>query len=131
MDNNLKITKKRKMVIDVLKNSNEPLTSEEVYNKIGVENIDLSTVYRTLIFLYNASIVEKCLIDDGKAYYRLKDDKIHEHYLICSKCKKKVLLELCPINELESNIIKNTGFKITSHLLKFEGICQNCQNSLH
>lgn len=120
-------TKKRKIIVDMLKNNNKPLTAEEIYIGLKDEKINLSTVYRNLATLYESGIIEKNLSSDKKFYYSIKNNT-HYHYLICNICKKMVKLENCPVSEICKKISLDTGFDITSHLLEIKGVCLECKN---
>ena len=64
---------KKDYIFDILKNSPNSLTAEEIYNDVS-QNIDinLSTVYRTLNNLVDKDLVTKVVRQDKIAYYRLK-----------------------------------------------------------
>lgn len=123
---NLKYTKKREEILSVLKTRNSPITAEEIYDVVKSNNINLSTVYRTLLALEKAGIVDKVLRSDKKCYYNIKK-KSHGHYLVCKNCNKAISLDICPINDLCKKITNETGYEITGHMLELEGICPDCK----
>lgn len=44
----MRMTKQRKMILDILKKSHMPQSADMIYDKLPDLNINLSTVYRTL-----------------------------------------------------------------------------------
>ena len=122
-----KNTKKRQKILDIIKNSSNLVTAEEIFLKLKDEKINLSTIYRALIALEECGLIEKNLGSDKRYYYCIKNNT-HTHYLICSNCKKMIKLDICPLNEICDKISYDTGFNITTHLLEIRGICRQCKN---
>lgn len=124
---NLRVTKQRKQILQILEIENNPISAEEIYNKLkNLSNMDLSTIYRNLNILEDKNILLKTTNIDGISYYQLNNDQ-HKHFVTCNICHKRFLIENCPIHELEDSIEKETGFKITGHNFEFTGICPACQ----
>lgn len=124
---NLRVTKQRKQILQILEIENNPISAEEIYNKLkDLSNMDLSTIYRNLNILEDKNILLKTTNIDGISYYQLNNDQ-HKHFVTCNICHKKFLIENCPIHELEDSIEKETGFMITGHNFEFTGICPACQ----
>lgn len=130
-DKNLRITKQRKLILDFIEKKDKPVSSQDIYDEINGEiNIDLSTVYRNLNTLEEKDILLKTADIDGISYYQIKKDD-HKHFISCSSCGRKFIIENCPVHELEDQIIKETGFKIEGHNFEFYGICPDCQEKAH
>lgn len=124
----LRASKNMDEVFSILKNNNSPVTVEYIYDKIKKKShtISLSTVYRIIDKLVNKNIIKKTMIlDDNKAMYELIKDK-HQHYMVCTKCKKMIPIDVCPIEEFEKNIAGQTGFNITGHNFELYGECKDC-----
>ena len=68
----IKITKGRIEILNILKNSENSLSEEKIYQifKENNENINLSTVYRTLELFVEKEITEKITLNDGVFSYR-------------------------------------------------------------
>lgn len=124
---NLRVTKQRKQILQILEIENNPISAEEIFNKLkDLSNMDLSTIYRNLNILEDKNILLKTTNIDGISYYQLNNDQ-HKHFITCNICHKKFLIENCPIHELEDSIEKEIGFMITGHNFEFTGICPACQ----
>ncbi len=123
-----KNTKSRKAVIDVLQNAKMPISVEEIYLAIKNEGIstNLSTVYRILDLMESMKLVNKIVVDDGKARYELTGDG-HRHHLICTNCRKMIPIDTCPLKSLEKDVGEKTNFDITGHRLEIYGVCPECK----
>lgn len=124
---NLKATKGREKVMDIIKNAELPINAEEIYKLCLKEdnNINLSTIYRTLNTLVKNQILIKQVRQDGVAYYQ-ENKHDHKHLLICTNCNKKITLDICPLEKLLNNIAIDTHFKITAHNIELYGLCPKC-----
>lgn len=127
LENGLKVTKARKLIISILEKSDQPISAEDLYEIFKKkENSNLSTIYRNLKLLKNKSVVEVVCEIDGISYYRLKGKK-HKHSIICESCGKIIPIDNCPIEKIEIDLEDKTGFVIDSHSLEFRGMCPDCQ----
>lgn len=126
-EKNIRSTKIRKLVLNVLINSDVPLCVEEIYTLLKKEhkNVDLSTIYRTINLLEQKNIILKNTDINAIAFYQMNKDH-HKHVLRCMKCNKKIVIDDCPLDVLEEDLSKSTGFKILNHNLEFAGICPDC-----
>lgn len=125
-DFGLKNTKSREHILQILENSKEPLTAEDIYKQVIDDGLNLSTVYRTLTSFVEQSIVYKEIDKDGKAVYIIiKGD--HKHVLICVKCGKHIYLDDCPYKEINEQILNKTGFLVENHNIEIYGLCNKCQ----
>jgi len=94
-------------------------------NKNGIK-VNKTTIYRNLNALLAENKITELDFGEGKKRYEL--NKNHHHHLICNICKKIECFEIKQdLHEQETEISKNTDFKITSHMLEFFGICKDCQ----
>ena len=117
----MKNTKQRKVVLDIINNSDNHLDAYEVYNlarKI-IPNISLGTVYRNLSNLENDGKIQVIMVDGIKHY-----DKIIPHYhFICKKCKS--IIDVFDLDILKINIYN--GNVVDDYEVVLKGICCKCQ----
>ncbi len=130
--NHLRKSKNRDKVIEILKNSNLPMSIEDIYLNLKQTNnsLALSTVYRIIDKLTSLNITQEAVKDGDRSLYELTGSN-HNHYLMCTSCKKVVPLDICPIHEIEDSIIKKTGFKISGHNFQIFGECPECSKKLN
>lgn len=130
--NGLKITKSRKAILDILRESEQPFSAEQIYLKLKGKQIaiNLSTVYRTLGTLEEKGLVTKLnIMGDDKMFFEYNKTG-HRHYLVCVDCKKIVTIHKCPLITFEKTLEMETNFKIEGHELLLYGHCLECQNNL-
>lgn len=122
----LKDTKRRRAVLDVLESAKLPMAAEDIYSEvIKTVHMSVSTTYRILGALSERGILLKNLSQDGKTYYQI-NNRQHKHYLTCTLCNKTIPIDDCPLDALEEELNKDTGYIITGHHLEFMGICPKC-----
>lgn len=127
-EKNLKVTKNRKILLEVLEKQENPISAEELFDKLKIVNeMDLSTIYRNLNILEEKAVLLKTTNLDSINYYQINNSD-HKHFITCNNCHKKFVIEDCPVHELEEKIERETGFIINGHNFEFTGICPDCQN---
>ena len=127
----LRKTKARNLIISILSQDKDKAFSvEELHEACGADlQIDLSTVYRTMHTLAESGFVTKSIHSDGKAYCQRASQQgtEHHHRIICSKCKASADIAVCPLHDLEDQILSETGFTMTSHSIELTGLCPTCK----
>lgn len=125
----LKCTKHRCMIMQIIADSSQPLTAEQIFLELRDKDvsINLSTVYRTLeSFVSKGLIIKTNVASDTKSLFEL-NRMVHKHYLICVGCKKMLPVDGCPLEEYEKLIHDKVGFDITGHRLEIYGYCRDCK----
>lgn len=130
-----RMTKARRMIMDVLESASGHLTAEDIYMKVHSDypSIGLTTVYRNLDLLVSNNVISRIEFGDRKARYELiKGDKgdLH-HHLVCKKCGRIMEYEITETEKefykaLESRLKKKYSFKIDEHIVKIMGYCEQC-----
>jgi len=126
-EKNIKITKGRIAILNILKNSESSLSAEKIHQiyRCNDTNINLSTVYRTLELFEEKELVEKITLNDAVFSYKLKG-KTHRHHLECDICHKEVEIP-CPMLQVQEMVQNSTGFTLTDHDLVMKGVCKECK----
>ena len=127
-----KLTPQRRAIVDtIVVNEGKHLTAEEIYDEVKKDcpEIGLATVYRTILLLEEIGVVSRLHLNDGCSRYELvHSDEVHRHHhLICNVCNKVIEVKDDLLEEIEDKIEKEYKFKIVDHVLKFYGICNECQ----
>lgn len=122
----MRMTKNRKMVLEIIKQSNKPLSAELIINRLSPKIMDPSTVYRSLDLLFNNNYLLKSTLNQTTYYH--PNEKNHKHYMQCLSCEKLFEVD-CYLHQLKEEIENITNFSIVSHNLTFFGYCENCKKN--
>ncbi len=125
-DFGLKSTKSREKILRIIESSDEPLTAEQIYKLLNDNDINLSTVYRTLTSFSEESIIHKEIDNNGIALYMIIKQE-HRHVLVCIKCGKHIYLKNCPYELANQKILEENNFLVENHNIEIYGLCENCQ----
>lgn len=128
-----KMTVQRQAVLEVVAESKgEHLSPDEIYRLVKKKHPDigLATVYRTLLLLEKIQLIYKLNFDDGCSRYEIrKNSEDHRHHhLVCTKCGEVEEVKEDLLESLEAQILKNNGFIVKDHNVKFFGYCRNCRS---
>lgn len=125
----IKNTKQRSIVLDILKDSKEAKTAEEIYQKAldFDKTISLSTIYRTLtLFVDKKILIKMAAIEENLSKYQINRSD-HAHYLRCLNCNKKIEVSYCPLSVYEESLKESYDFDIIGHKLEIFGYCKDCK----
>ncbi len=126
----LPVTQQREVVADVLFNSPEHLSVEEIEESLKQrgERIGKATIYRTMEILVRSGLVEEHDFGEGfKRYeHRFGQQPIHEH-LICTHCSKVIEFQSPEVIRVQDETARMHGFLPTRHRLEIYGLCSTCQ----
>ncbi len=105
-----------------------PLTLADIADARELRNrCDKATIFRLLVRLEKHGILRRLGLHDRSAYYTINLPGEHSDYLICTECGTIEKLDIaCPVERLESQISKESGFKKLYHELEFFGVCPKC-----
>lgn len=123
----LGLTKQRKVVLTVIRESDEHLTANQVFDDARrmLPGISFATVYNSLHYLKNEGLIgEVSFGNDATRYDRTLTR--HDHAL-CTKCGKLVDLELNIPKELVKEAAKRSRFAAESIELTLRGFCPDCK----
>ena len=109
---NIKLTTARKSILELLINSNKPLSYEDMKENISM---DKATFYRNITIFEEENLISSFESNDKKRYFEIKKNQ-HSHF-ICSSCSKVE----CIHEKLDFNLPE---YKIENIIIK--GICKDC-----
>lgn len=122
----LGFTKQRQAVLQVIRESDEHLTANEVFDDARrlLPGISFATVYNSLRYLKNEGLIGEVRFGTDTTRYDRKLTR-HDHAL-CNKCGKLVDLELSiPVGLLEE-AVELSKFKTESIEVTLRGLCPEC-----
>ena len=124
-DKGIRITKIRKEIIKIFSNHSVPFSASKVVNALSEKGIQVNrtTVYRELQFLTDKNYLTRVYLKPEEISYESSDLK-HHHHLVCLKCGSIDNITNCLANELEEDVLKKKGFRVSRHTLEFYGTCK-------
>ncbi len=127
--NNLKITKQRRAVLEAFLANEEHLSAEELYKIVSAKEpkIGLATVYRTLALLTESGLALELDFGDGQKRYEHNYHHAHHDHMICTQCGKIIEFQNSMIEKLQEDVAREHGFEMTTHKLDMFGICKDCR----
>lgn len=121
----LKRTKGRTAVLNVLLAAGKPLPIEDIQKKVG-ERVHLVTLYRMLKQFVEKGIVYQTDLRRGKTLYELQHT--HHHHIVCMICGLEEEITPCDTFSIQKEAERRSRqfAKINNHTLEFFGICKGC-----
>ena len=124
-------TENRRQLVRLLATAGTPLTIPEILQRR--RDLAQSSVYRNLVVLEEAGLVQKIVTSDEWARYELAEDLTeHHHHLICSECG--IVRDFTVPSGLErsvddalAKVARQTGFTLRHHRLDLVGVCATCR----
>lgn len=120
------LTRQREVVLQVIRESREHLTANEVFSgsKARLPSISFATVYNSLRFLKEAGHIAEIPFGNGASRYDRMTSR-HDH-AICTKCGALVDIEMEHPIELVELAAAYSRFKPESLEFTLRGICPEC-----
>ena len=123
----LRRTKPRETLLSHLIREHGPYSIDEIFQGLKKKDLDVVTVYRSVLAFEKIGLVRRCDFGDGVARYEFQSDpKHHHHHIICKSCRQMENLESCKLPELEAQA-KDLGYSDLTHSLEFFGTCKSCK----
>lgn len=122
----LGLTRQREMVLQVIRDSHDHLTANEVFAaaKAKLPSISFATVYNSLRFLKDAGYIAEIQFGNGASRFD-RMTRRHDH-AICTKCGKLVDIEMEHPKSLVEKAATLSMFKPESLEFTLRGKCPEC-----
>lgn len=110
------MTSQRRVIVQVLADSDDHPAAEDVYRRASrIEGrISLATVYRTIRLLEEAGILEKHDFGDGRARYE-EIQRTHHDHLIDVDTGEVIEFVNEEIEALQEAVAQELGYRLTGH----------------
>jgi len=119
----MKMTDQRRVIAEVLSESDDHPDVEQVYNR-SVEidpRISIATVYRTVRLFEEAGLLDRLDFGDGRARYEQTSDDHHDH-LIDVKSGEIIEFHDEEVEALQLQVAKKLGYKLVGHRMELFGV---------
>ena len=122
MDRGMKMTGQRRIIAQVLSESNDHPSVDDVFSRASSidAKISIATVYRTVRLFEEAGILEKHDFKGGKARYEQSPDEHHDHLIDINSGEIVEFVDK-DIEELQKKIAKKLGYNLVDHKLELYG----------
>ena len=126
---NLRLTERRRQVLEILLASHQPLGAYDILAEMnrgeGADRIAPPIVYRALDFLLEEGLAHR--IECRNAYVGCIEPghQAAAHFLICRDCERVAELENPDLGLLEQ--ADDIGFTVDSAIIEMTGVCAECR----
>ncbi|GAV23082.1 Fur family transcriptional regulator [Carboxydothermus pertinax] len=122
-----RMTRQKKVIIDILKNTKSHPTADWIYEQARkiIPDISLGTVYRNLRLL--TQMGEILELNYGSSYSRFDGNPLPHYHFVCEKCGRVFDVDLPIFSNLNQEVEAQTGFLVKNHRLEFYGTCLDCR----
>jgi Fur family ferric uptake transcriptional regulator len=124
-----RVTPQRGVILETIAHNHGHQSVQEVYAEAAksLPGLNIATVYRTLVMLHRAGLVDLLSTKADIVRFSLHDPENPHSHLICRNCDQ--VLELAPalIDELAVAMKRDHGFSLDSSHLTLTGICRDCE----
>lgn len=124
-----RLTSQRRLILNVLRESDEHLDAEDVHQraKRRAADISLATVYRTLTLLNEMGLVEAHHLGEGHSHFEAVQEEPHYHFT-CSECGKVIEFDAPLVTKIAQELSEQEDVQITKAHLHLTGYCKECQD---
>jgi Fur family ferric uptake transcriptional regulator len=118
---------RQQLLLAQLKLADRELSGQDLHALLrqGPQPMGLATVYRHLRQLQQRGLIRCRHLPSGEALFAPVERD--EHHLTCVDCGTTLLLEHCPMHNVELHGEQADGFQLLFHTLEFFGLCSACQ----
>jgi len=128
-DHGLKLTRTRKLILDMVFELHEHFDAETLYDSIRKVSKDISqaTVYRTLPLLLEAGLIQQSLRSAARDQFEhVLGHPRHLHW-ICKRCGALTETDSKDISPVLTRLAKGLKFQVDDIKIVIEGLCWKCQ----
>jgi len=127
-----KATKPRKLVLEVLEETEKPLSPYDIKRILRARGKYLNhvTIYRILNLLCSLNLAHKMLSSGGFVKCSLNAIEGCHRFMVCQHCgaiREFADKELC---QEENAFAQDFGFHTEHHLSEFSGLCSRCYKKI-
>ncbi len=125
----LRLTTQRRIILEVLKESEEHLEADTLHHRarLHAPGLSLATVYRTLALLKEMGLIEEHRLGEGHSHYEAVQREPHYHFT-CQRCGQVIEFDAAPIGTVRRYLSEREGVRITNCHLHLNGYCRECKD---
>lgn len=126
---NVRWTNQRQVIVETFVTCGEHITVEGLHLRARAADptVSSATVYRTINMLVEIGVATKRQFGPGSASFECSYIKDHHDHLVCLSCAKIVEFHQDMIEQMQEQVAREHGFRLSHHRLELFGICAECQ----
>ena len=115
------------LLLEQLKLADRELSGQDLHALLrqSPQAMGLATVYRHLRQLQQRGLIRCRHLPSGEALFAPVERD--EHHLTCVDCGTSLVLEHCPMHNVQLHGDQAEGFQLLFHTLEFFGLCRSCR----
>lgn len=123
-----RITRQRRVVLEVLEESREHLDAESLYQKARqrAPRISLATVYRTVAVLKQMGLVAEYSLGEEHGHFETVPERPHYHFT-CLNCGQVVEFDAPKVALAVQELAEQEGLEICAVQFALTGYCARCR----
>jgi len=128
-----RMTNQRKLILEKIESMSGHPTAEDIFLEASQEDpsLNLSTVYRTLKWLTDQSLITSRRFDEDRRQERfdavLIESQVDHYHFQCQHCKKIIEFSSDQMEEIKSVFTRNSGAVVFNADLVLYGLCEDCR----
>lgn len=128
-----RMTSQRKLILEKIESMAGHPTAEEIFMEASQEDpsLNLSTVYRTLKWLTDRSLITPRRFDEERRQERFDatpaEAHVDHYHFQCQHCKKIIEFSSDQVEEIKTSFSANSGSVIFFADLVLYGYCAECR----
>jgi Fur family ferric uptake transcriptional regulator len=125
---NLKLTRERKYIFEVVFQRRGHFDADSLYDSIkgNDQRVARGTVYRTIPLLLEAGIIQKSVGNGHRDFFESQSGKSHHDHMVCIGCQKVIEFHSDEIEKAQDQACEKYGFKLAFHDHRLFGYCRDC-----
>lgn len=125
----VRLTPQRAMVLEAIYHSDGHLSVDEVHERVQALSpyVDLSTVYRTVLFLKQQGVIGELRLDGQPVRYEAVRFGQEHHHAVCSTCGEMIEVASDDLEDLSAILDRKYGFAVNIVHLTLTGQCPECR----
>lgn len=128
-ESGVRLTPQRAMVLEAIYHSDGHLSVDEVHERVHQASpyVDLSTVYRTVMFLKQQGVIGELRLDGQPVRYEAIHSGHEHHHAVCATCGAMIDVASEDVEDLKDILDTNYGFAVNLVHLTLTGKCRRCR----
>lgn len=129
-ENDLRMTRQRKFVVETFLRSEGHLSADELYALVRRKGtgIGYATVTRTLKSLTLCGLARETDLADGRTRFEHLYKHPHHHHIVCTECKSAIEFLSPELERIQERIISEYDFEPVRSTFQIFGVCRACRS---